>query len=235
MALRRLPVAAPVPGPPPHAARARPLDAEPHPPAPAPGGPSGRVRADPRDRGGQGVAQRPRPGGRLHLPAGRRVDEGHRAARHPGELCRVRPALGHRGGRADPHGRGRPAAGPEAHRQEDVQPRVGVAHRSRRPHCQAEGRPHPLGLQARARGGPGDRRHRRGGGAPGGRGGPGVGGGQPDPGRGQPADRPRRRPGGAAEDPAATDEDDPAADAAPDRAGRSSPTKATTRPPCSGA
>jgi len=43
-------------------ARARSLDAEPHPPALAPGGPSGRVRAHPRHRRGQGVAQGPSPG-----------------------------------------------------------------------------------------------------------------------------------------------------------------------------
>ena len=49
--------------------------------------------------------------------------------------------------------------------------------------AQAEGWPDPLGLPARARNGPGDRRHGRGGGAPRGRGGPRVGGGQPDPGR----------------------------------------------------
>jgi hypothetical protein len=62
--------------------------------------------------------------------------------------------------------------------------------------AQAEGWPDPLGLPARARNGPGDRRHGRGGGAPRGRGGPRVGGGQPDPGRAEPADRPQGRPGG---------------------------------------
>ena len=63
-----------------------------------------------------------------------------------------------------PHGRGRPAVGSETHGQEDVQSRVGVADRSGRPDCQVEGWPHPVGLQAGARGRSGDRRHCRGGG-----------------------------------------------------------------------
>ncbi len=96
-----------------------------------------------------------------------------------------------------PHGRGGPPAGSDAQGQEDFQPRVGVAHRSRRRPCQAEGWPYPLGLQPRARGGPGDRRHPRSSGAPGGCGRSRLGGDQSDRGRGQPADGPGERHGDA--------------------------------------
>jgi len=71
---------APVSGARAHAARARPLDLEPHAAAAPAGGSSGGIRADPRDRRGQRLAPGASARGRLHLPAGRCVDEGHRAA-----------------------------------------------------------------------------------------------------------------------------------------------------------